>query len=533
MKPRQTVAILLTLFAIMASIPFLVPGCGFVALFSLVPLLAAERVASLKGLKGFWWMQYLAFLVFNFITTFWIRNATFGGAVFAVVANAAQMSLVFEIFRFSKRYFKGTLPYIFLMCLWIAFEAHYYDVQISWPWLTLGNSFARSIRLVQWYEYTGVMGGTLWVWLCNLAIFGGMVALSDGSFALKWNNKARAAYFIGLVSVIFGPMIVSGVIWNRFQESSDPVKVIIGQPNFDPYQKFESLNQGQQNDIFMELVKPSLDADSLQNSLVIAPETFVGGIVLNRFDENASVVAFRDFLRSYPNSSLLLGASTYEYVEVGKAHSPVARETFGDNWYESYNSAIMLRPEGSEIYHKSKLVVGVEQTPFPKIFVPIDNSLGGVMGRCIGQKEASVLHFDGHKIGCAVCYESIYGEYCTEYVKKGADVLAVITNDAWWGNTAGYRQHLSYASLRAIETRRDIARCANTGISALINQRGEILEKTSWWQSEVLTGEINANSAITFFVSHGDIIGRIFTFLFFLLSLLLLVRILTTLRPRS
>ena len=155
------------------------------------------------------------------------------------------------------------------------------------------------------------------------------------------------------------------------------------------------------------------------------------------------------------------------------------------------------------------------------------------MGRCIGQSEISLLNVrhttDGGylkniPIGCAVCYESVYGEYYTDYIRKGAEAMTIITNDAWWGDTPGYRQHLSYASLRAIETRRAIARCANTGISAIISPSGEIVTETTWWTPAILEGRIPLRKDISFFVTYGDIIGRVCTFLFLMLLLALVVR---------
>jgi apolipoprotein N-acyltransferase len=186
----------------------------------------------------------------------------------------------------------------------------------------------------------------------------------------------------------------------------------------------------------------------------------------------------------------------------------------------------------TEIFHKNKLVVAVEKTPYPAIFCPIDDKLGGVMGRCIGQGDAEVLHVTSNNtgstpVGCAICYESVYGEYYTDYVRKGAKAMTIITNDAWWGDTPGYRQHLSYASLRAIETRRAIARCANTGISAIISPAGEIIQPTPWWEPAVIKGQIPLREDITFYVSHGDIVGRICNFVFWLLFLALGVRFLS------
>ena len=240
--------------------------------------------------------------------------------------------------------------------------------------------------------------------------------------------------------------------------------------------------------------------------------------------------AFTSFLKDYPDVNLLFGASSYDYIQSALRPSHTARKVGDRMWVESHNSALMTDGTGrTEIFHKSKLVVAVEHTPYPAILCRIDDLLGGVMGRCVGQDEVSLLNVkdtDGNNIpiGCAVCYESVYGEYYTEYIRKGARAMTIITNDAWWGNTPGYRQHLSYARLRAIETRRAIARCANTGISAIISPSGEIVSETGWWQSDVLEGQIPLRNDITFFVDHGDITGRVCSFLSILLLLALIVR---------
>ena len=130
-------------------------------------------------------------------------------------------------------------------------------------------------------------------------------------------------------------------------------------------------------------------------------------------------------------------------------------------------------------------------------------------------------------VGVPICYESIYPEFCTQYVRKGAQAICVITNDGWWGNTAGYRQHFSYSRLRAIELRRDIARCANTGISAFIDQRGDVLEQSKWWTPDVLHARINLTTKQTFFALYGDIVGRLCYMMFALLFLTLIVKFIT------
>ena len=144
-------------FAALMSLPWLVPHTGFLALFGFVPLLMMERYAAKNGVKRFWMWHYSAFVLWNAFTTFWVCWATVGGGIFAVLANSLQMSLIFGLFRLSKKKLGGALPYIFLATMWIAWERAYFDAQISWPWLVLGNAFARSTGLAQWYEYTGTL----------------------------------------------------------------------------------------------------------------------------------------------------------------------------------------------------------------------------------------------------------------------------------------------------------------------------------------------------------------------------------------
>ncbi len=528
---------LILLFVVMMSLPYIVPGTGLMALFGIIPLLCMERIASILGKKHIWIYHYSAFVLWNAATTFWVCNATIGGGLFAIFANALQMSLVFGLFRMSRKRFSGALPYIFLMVTWIAWERFYFDAEISWPWLVLGNSFARTTWAIQWYEFTGSLGGSLWIWVSNLSLFGLMTSMSSGRWG-EWNIKARIAAITGILALFIIPPVVSSSIGNQYQDSMNDsgrqLEVLIIQPNIDPYNKFQAMTQEQQNAILLDHAEKSLEQRKNDSTatplLVLAPETFTRDIIPGEYQRSRTWRRFTGFLKDYPNVNILFGASSYDYIESTEAPSSTARK-LGDNlWVESHNSALIT--DGTlrtEIFHKSKLVVGVEHTPYPAIFCKIDDLLGGIMGRCVGQEEVSLLNVEslsGNRIpvGCAVCYESVYGEYYTDYIRKGAEAMTIITNDAWWGDTPGYRQHLSYASLRAIETRRAIARCANTGISAIISPSGEIIQPTPWWEPAVIKSQIPLRNDLTFYVVHGDIIGRICTFLFWMLLLAFLVR---------
>lgn len=539
MKNKNTLlAILVLLFVVLMSIPYLVPHTGLLALFGLVPLLCMERIATMTGTRRIWLWHYSAFVLWNAATTFWVCNATIGGGIFAVLANAFQMSIVFGLFRWSRKILKGSLPYILLAMMWIAWEKYYLTVaQISWPWLVLGNAFARTLSMAQWYEYLGTLGGSLWIWACNLGLFGIMVSLSDGSWSM-FNAKAKTAAIGGYLLLLAAPIALSMHIYNSYDEVADKtIDVVVLQPNIDPYQKFQALSQDQQDAILAgQLTEALTKTDTGRMVLAVAPETFTSHVCLNNLSFSRTLRRFENIIEKRPDASLLMGASTYDLIESETVPSHTARKVSDGMWIETHNSALMLtgnRPE--QIYHKSKLVVAVEMTPYPAFFCKIDDLLGGVMGRNVGQDEVTLLNCEKRDsagnvnasvpVGCAVCYESVYPEHFAEYVRKGAELMTVITNDAWWGDTPGYRQHLSYSSLRAIETRRDIARSANTGISALINQRGDIVAETEWWKPAVLTGKVCLNDRQTFFVRQGDIVGRLCVFFSVLLLLGVAVRI--------
>ena len=311
---------LIALFAVLMSVPFLIPHCGFLALVGFIPLLCMERIATMLEKKRIWVYHYSAFVLWNAITTFWVCNATIGGGLFAIFANALQMSLVFGLFRWSKKRFKGALPYIFLMVAWISWEKFYFDAEISWPWLVLGNSFARSIGAIQWYEFTGALGGSLWIWASNLSIFGLLVSLSDGSW-FTFNPKAKAASLIWIHLLLICPFIISTSIARKYQnamEAGNQLETLIIQPNIDPYNKFEHLSQSQQNEILLTQIESSINyrkGDSTAAPLlIVAPETFTGDITVGNYGRSRTWNSFVSFLKDYPNVNLLFGASSYEYT---------------------------------------------------------------------------------------------------------------------------------------------------------------------------------------------------------------------------
>ena len=142
--------------------------------------------------------------------------------------------------------------------------------------------------------------------------------------------------------------------------------------------------------------------------------------------------------------------------------------------------------------------------------------MGGTTASLAGDPERKVFSnpFNKGKLAPIVCYESIYGEFVTEYVKKGANFLGIMTNDSWWGETQGHQQLMSYAKLRAIETRREIARSANSGISAHIDAKGDVVADTFYGDQTTLFAKVNLYDQITFYTKAGDLLSRFSIFVF-------------------
>lgn len=504
-------------------------GIPFVLFIAFVPLFVVEETIA-KDIQGakVWRVflyAYLAFIVWHAISVWWIWNASDFGALMAIVLNAFFMASVFGLYSLTKNIFDKKNPmYFILIVYWIAFEYFHFDWQLSFPWLNLGNAFAKYPSLIQWYEYTGILGGSLWILLINIGFFK-LIPL----FALR-KNKQLLLLSAGIGTLIIAPLLFSYLRYISFSEKNNPVSIVVVQPNMDPYsEQYDAPPQEVLNRI-IRLSKPLIDANT---DFLIAPESaiqehlqepdfnFSASIESN----SVSIPILKDYLANYPNLNLIIGASTYKFL---KEPTNTARTTKSGLIYDEYNTALLLnRLDIREHYHKSKFVPGAEMMPFQKLLAPLQEiafDLGGTVGSLGYDTERKVFHSADKQfvVGPMVCYESVYGEFVSGFVQNGAEILFIITNDGWWGNTSGYKQHLMFASLRAIETRRSIARSANTGISCFVNQRGDLIEKTDYWKQDARKAIINANNTITFYVRYGDYLGRISSFvavLFLLISL--------------
>ena len=491
------------------------PTIGFplFLFFAFVPLLLLEkkiRDTQLKrGVLKTLGYSYITFFIFNAFTTWWLYYATPFGMYFAIFANSLLMSIVFVLYHLLAKNISQKLSLWMLVCLWIGFEKFHLIWDFSWPWLNLGNGFSEYYKWIQWYEFTGTFGGTLWVWIVNILFFYSMIDFQK--------NKNKRAFLISVSSACLVVFLGIGLSLYMYHysptDSSGSVNIIVLQPNIDPYEEKYNMSNAEIADELIDLAEAKLDSSV---SFVIAPETtFSKPVQLNKFTKTEEYKKLNRFITKNKNISLLAGITFYDSYTSNKKPNATANFFRGSkNWYNSYNSSFFLRSNKQiKTYHKSKLVVGVEHIPYRTILSPLLGgymiNLGGSISTLTTQEYRNVFTNDTNTIAPVICYESVYGQYITDYVKKGADFLAIITNDGWWNTSQGHKQHLSLARLRAIENRRSIARSANTGVSAFINQKGDIINALSYGKKGAVKATIQTNKKTTYYTEQGDYIFRI------------------------
>lgn len=499
-------------------------------LIGLVPLLIAlDQLIldkSVKTGKKVFLTAGLTFLLWNTACIYWVYNAISAvnnPIVSAFVSlipfglGALLMTFAFWLYYRLNQVTGKKMAYLGLISFYIAMEYLHQSWDLAFPWMTLGNGLSGMHQLAQWYEYTGVYGGSLWILLSNILAFEAYKKLKSG---VKGYAALRPALGWGLFMLL--PAGLSLTKYSQYKEKQVPVNVVAVQPNIDPYQKFGGLSSARQLEVLTRL------SDSVaqpNTEYFIWPETAIPSRVdEDRIRSSGDFEMVQRFLEKYRNGTLVTGIESIKFYPDRQTLS--ARKYDNGTYVDVFNGAVQIENSANvQFYHKSKLVPGVEKMPFPaalSILGPVFEGFGGTVGGYGWQKEPGVFYaYSGIGVAPVICYESIWGDWVAEAVKNGAQFIAVITNDGWWGNTSGKDQHLMYAKLRAIETRRYVVRSANTGISCFINQKGDVLKQSKWWTATAIKADINLNDKLTLYVRTGDLIAKVFSVLALLLAIII------------
>jgi len=489
------------------------PTFGFAPLLFLafIPLLFLVENTPKRSLFEVFRSCLLAFLIWNIAATWWICKYHLMGGSMVILLNSLSMAGVMTLFALLKqKNVVGKGGFLAFISFWLSWEWVHQYWDLSWPWLNLGNGFATMPQLIQWYEFTGVFGGTLWVLVINVLCY---QLLRLG--LQKQFHRPFVLLSLITLAVILSPMAYSWQRFNQATPTNDFVNVLVIQQNTD--------TKTEQNEAHAAIVQQRIarlinaNIDSAVDLVVIPESAIISPVCEDSVESNRDIALLKTIQQRYPKSSILVGADSYRWI-IG---NPPQKE--------KYNSAFFIDSSNQTgVYHKSKLVPGVERYPFAWITTPLYQWIEGDDFDPKFFPDILIKTFSLQKgktpFTAAICYESVYGDYLAQQIRKGSGFIAMITNDGWWGNSDGYRQHLAYTQLRAIETRRAIVRAANTGISAIIAPNGTIANQTEWIKPETIYARVPLNNQQTFYVKNGDYILRIANFASLVFIVLLLLK---------
>ena len=507
------------------------PTHGFTALIfiAFVPLIFLQDNRQQTTDNGhrdnIFGLSFLTFLVWNSLTTWWVWNSTPAGSIAMILLNSTFMATTFWLYHFTRtKAFHNKGGFFLLILFFLAFEYLHLNWQLNWPWLNIGNVFSHKHTWVQWYEFTGTAGGTIWVLLANILAYKCLqttvnrqqTTVNSHCPHLSSSNphtlNSSIPQLLLFLAVVFIPIVVSKIMYHTYEEKGEAVEVVVAQPNIDPYKEEFRLSAAEILNRNFGVAEPLITENT---RFVVSPESSIHeSIWLEKIKFYRSINESKLFCRNN-NVSYIVGASTLGMAS--DKNDFAARKFYdADEYYYSYNTALSINDTSDiQTHQKSKLTPGVEMMPSWWFMRPLRNlaiDLGGTVGTLKSEDKVTVFDHGRYQVAPLICYESVFGGYVTEFVKNGANIIFVITNDGWWGDTPGHRQHFEMSKLRAIENRRGVARSANTGISGFINQRGDVVECSNYWEPTALRNTLNVNDDMTFYSRHGDYLYRAATF---------------------
>ncbi len=496
------------------------PGSGglwWLSCFALIPLFYTAVQLSGKGLAL---AALSGGLVHYSLQMYWLVNVLkqYGGlpivlALAALVLLAVYMSLYLVVFVFVARLFwsTGWVAYILwgLPLFWVALDWLRSWLFTGLPWMDLGYALAAVPKAIQLADITGHYGITFLLVQLNIFFF----------FCLQYlfgkANKWAWGKFVAAVLPLFCFVIVVILYSNfRYQEMTGKLadnrlkqlNIGIVQGNIDQNSKWDDKLQRYSINKYLKLTKLLFANDSPE--VVVWPET-----ALPFYPARSAYTESLKSTVSHYEFSLITGAPWFEITD---------REKGQINYY---NSSVLFTPDGryKAFYYKSHLVPFGEYVPFKEFFsfmTPLVEGAGdftaGTVGNPPGSEEA--------RAGVLICFESIFPDIARRWVVNGANYLVNLTNDAWYGLSSAPHHSLAMTVFRAVETRRNLVRSANTGISGVIDARGELLDCSPLFKAWAIARKIALLEGSTIYVRFGYLFAPFSFFLSGVLIIFLLWR---------
>jgi apolipoprotein N-acyltransferase len=452
----------------------------------LIPLFVFATEPSLKTAM----IQTALFGFFASISQYyWIGFVTAEGLWHLILIGVTLIALYFGLYYFIAgmifRILKKNFPRIYLLffpAIWICIDYIRTLGEVSFPWSFLGYSLVPFLPVIQIASITGVWGLTFLVVIGNCLIW-------DLLRSYKVYGDTLPCWIHLTVLLIF---LCGITIWGGFRISGNvskgkEIKVSMVQSNFD------QLHWGVNSlDTAFSITDSLIYSVALQKpDLIIGPESALLCFLSRRSE-------YRNRVSSWVNSihiPLLLGGLHWDKASKGSSYD-----------YFVYNSAFLFQPNTQLpiIYNKIKLVPFSESLPFEGVFPILSRVNLGEADFQRGKDQMVLKINDSISAAPFICYEIIYPGFVRDRIKRGANLIVTITNDGWFGKTGGPFQHAAMAQMRAVENGRPMVRCANSGISMIVDKFGKVSQKTPLYVRKTLTSQIKVDTSNTSYLKWGD-----------------------------
>jgi apolipoprotein N-acyltransferase len=458
------------------------PALGWVAL---APLLVAIGQPARPARRPFL-LGYLTGLVYFSGTLYWLTDVmtTFGGlptsiatgvALLLVLYLAIYPAVVASIVARGVRTFG--LPALWAAPLvWAGAEYLRGHLLTGFPWVPLGNSQIDVAPIAQAASLVGVYGLSAIVALGSVAA-AWLVVAPRGRAAI---GPAAAAVLVLGTAAQWGHVRVAD---GGLLRAGTPVRVALIQGNVAQGQKWDAQFA---NTIFTRYLSMSRRGVADGATLVVWPESATPFF----FEEHPASEAIRR-IASETGARLFIGSDQVDRGDRARL----------------YNSAFLIQPTGSTggVYRKMHLVPFGEYVPLESILSfagPLVEQVGGFWPG----DTLTVFTVREGRFSTGICYEAVFPELSRAAVRQGSQLLTSITNDAWFGRSSAPWQHLAMARMRSVETGRYMARAANTGVSALVDPYGRVIQQTGLFEDAVSVGEVRFLDGTTLYVMIGDVV---------------------------
>ncbi|MBX3009103.1 MAG: apolipoprotein N-acyltransferase [Melioribacteraceae bacterium] len=483
--------------------PFPFPFLSFTAL---VPFfIVIEKRESISSINR---ISYIMFFSFTIVTLYWVGSWTAEADPFLMISGVALMFvnpflylIITTMYGLARKVFGKKYSIYFIPLFWSAFEFLYGLTDLRFPWLILGNSQAFFIQFIQIAEIIGATGLTIVIVFINILLYHAYRSYREG--------KLKYSFLIAAI-IIFSSIFIYGVIRiEGFEANSDTVKVGIVQPNINPWDKWSEGNLNDQLDIYLE---QSTEAVEKGARLIFWPESALPVYLLSgNYDPELSRIY--SFVQTN-NVHLITGMPDINFFYNEETKPADAKKTQSGISYTSYNSIYYFSPSTNDIqkYRKNLLVPFGEHVPFVEQLPFLGDWIKWQVGISSWNKgkEQNVIEMMENNspvnVGTVICIESIYPDYVAKFIQSGANFIAVVTNDSWYGYSSGPFQHKEIGVLRAVENRRNVIRCANGGISCIIDATGKTKVQSQLFTKTTLVDFVELRNDVTFYSQYPLVI---------------------------